>query len=532
MGDADRDCQLALIHEHQQRFEQAEELLRRALDRDPSHLQALISLAGLLLNRDQLQEALQCYRRALVLQPQLAALHYNLGATLLRVGEDQEAIRALREALRLRPDYPQALNNLGLLLRRRGRLQEAADCYHRALVLQPQQPISHNNLANVLREQQRYDQAIAHYQQAICLDPRYGDAYSNLAGIYRDRGQIIEAIACYRQVLLLHPDSADAHLNLGLTLLLAGEEAEGWREYEFRLETPALAGVRAVAPPLPRWQGEPLAAAEPLLLLAEQGLGDTLQFLRYVPLLRERGLQVRLCAQPSLHSLIVSSGIDAELLNPVLANQQRQGCWLPLLSLPALLGVSRQQPLRTAPYLRTTPAALEHWRAVLSREAGPLVAINWQGNPAIETGYFQGRSLPLAVFEALAAHPKLHFVSVQKGPGSEQLQTCRFRQRFVSCQAAVDQAWGFCDTAAILSCCDLVITSDTAVAHLAAGMGQPTWLLLKRVPEWRWGLEGDSSGWYPSMRLFRQRAPGDWAELMQRVLQALWERYPVASAQL
>lgn len=527
---ADLDCQLATIHGHHQRFEQAEALLKRALLRDPNHLQAWTSLAGLLLSRDQLQKALQCYRRALLLQPELAALHYNLGVTLLRLGEDQEAISALREALRLRPDYPQALNNLGSVLRRQGRLEEAVDCYRRVLALHPQQPISHNNLANVLREQQQADQAIAHYQQAISLDPLYGDAHANLAGVYRDRGQIALAISWYRQALVLTPESALAHLNLGLTLLLAGQEAEGWREYDWRLQTPALAGVLAVAPALPRWQGEPLAATEPLLLLAEQGLGDTLQFLRYVPLLRGRGLQVRLCAPEPLHGLIESSDIGAPILSPALAHQQQQGCWLPLMSLPALLGASRQQPLRSAPYLHTTSAALARWQAVLSCEAGPLVAINWQGNPAIETGYLYGRSLPLAAFETLTAHPQLRFVSLQKGPGSEQLGACGFRERFVCCQAAVDEAWDFCDTAAIISCCDLLITSDTAVAHLAAGMGQSTWLLLKQVPEWRWGLEGDSSGWYPSMRLFRQRRSGDWAELMQRVLQALYQRYPLSGA--
>ncbi|MFM7265361.1 MAG: tetratricopeptide repeat protein, partial [Cyanobium sp.] len=194
-----------------------------------------------------------------------------------------------------------------------------------------------------------------------------------------------------------------------------------------------------------------------------------------------------------------------------------RGPWLPLLSLPGLLRVSPDNPLHNDPYLRTTPERLAYWQHRLADVPRPLVGIAWQGNPQAELTTLRGRSLPLEAFAPLAQRTDLTFLSLQKGPGSEQLAACSFRHRFVDAQDAIDQAWDFLDAAAIAACCDLVITSDSALAHLAAGMGLPTWLLLQHLPEWRWGLQGDSSPWYPSMRLFRQATPGDWNALLDHV---------------
>ena len=258
----------------------------------------------------------------------------------------------------------------------------------------------------------------------------------------------------------------------------------------------------------------PRGPGEELLLVAEQGLGDTLQFVRYALALRQSGIAVRLCAQAPLHGLLRSSGFDAEPLTPEQAAQHWHGPWLPLLSLPALLDVSPDNPRHTDPYIHTTTERLRHWQQLLADAPRPLVAIAWQGNPNAELTTLRGRSLPLEAFAALAQRTDISFLSLQKGPGAEQLLSCSFRHRFLPIQNRIDQTWDFLDAAAIAACCDLVISSDTALAHLAAGMGLPTWLLLHHLPEWRWGLKGDTSPWYPSLRLFRQSSPGDWSSLL------------------
>jgi ADP-heptose:LPS heptosyltransferase len=218
---------------------------------------------------------------------------------------------------------------------------------------------------------------------------------------------------------------------------------------------------------------------------------------------------------------MVGSGLDVELISESEAEQVDKGYWVPLLSVPGCLGVTPSQPLESDPYLRVNQERVERWRERLAGEKRPLVGINWQGNPRHEQGTSRGRSLPLEAFAPLASVLGGGLISLQKGAGSEQLAGCSFRDRFVSCQAEIDQAWDFEETAAVLANCDLIISSDTSIVHLAGGMGLKTWLLLKKVPEWRWGLEGEDTFWYPSVRLFRQRERGDWADLMLLLIAAL-----------
>jgi hypothetical protein len=254
-----------------------------------------------------------------------------------------------------------------------------------------------------------------------------------------------------------------------------------------------------------------------LLLVTEQGLGDTLQFMRYANTLREQGVSVSFCAQPELHSLIKASGVDPSPITPQQAHQVTEGYWMPLLSVPRCLEVSPEKPIIIEPYIKTTNELLDKWKNILSVEQRPIIGINWQGNPKAEKAGLRGRSMSLEAFTPITGNCHISLLSLQKGFGSEQLETCFFKNRFVSCQEQINESWDFLDTAAIVANCDLVITTDTSVAHLAGGMGKTTWLLLHKVPDWRWGLEGDTSFWYPSMRLFRQKERGNWNEVMERV---------------
>ena len=215
--------------------------------------------------------------------------------------------------------------------------------------------------------------------------------------------------------------------------------------------------------------------------------------------------------------MIQSSGIDQNPLTPEEASEVSEGKWIPLLSLPRYLKVSPGNPIISEPYIFSTNELKKKWKNILSKEKRPIIGINWQGNPNLEKTTYQGRSIPLETFATFAKNNNFKLLSLQKGFGSEQLDHCSFKNKLVQCQPQIDSTWDFLENAAIIENCDLIITSDTSIAHLAGGMGKPTWLLLHHPPDWRWGLEGKISFWYPSMKLFRQKERHNWQEVMERV---------------
>jgi hypothetical protein len=305
-------------------------------------------------------------------------------------------------------------------------------------------------------------------------------------------------------------------------MLLLGGYKIGWKEYQWRFRFEESPSQPHAAPGCVVWNGEASAEGKnKLLLVSEQGLGDTLQFMRYTIAMREQGFDVSLCAPTKLHALIQASGIAMEPLTPEQADQVKEGGWIPLLSLPWHLGVSPTNPILSEPYIKTTDELTDKWQRLLALEQRPIIGLHWQGNPKAEIQELRGRSLCLEAFAPIAAQGPASLLSLQKGFGSEQLGSCSFQDRFVQCQDQVSDSWDFLESAAIIANCDLVITNDTAVAHLAGGMGKTTWLLLHKVPDWRWGLESESSFWYPSMRLFRQKEAGNWDEVMERVAKEL-----------
>jgi hypothetical protein len=293
---------------------------------------------------------------------------------------------------------------------------------------------------------------------------------------------------------------------------------EGWALYESRLEQ-----NQAIYVPsgLEKWDG--IAELDELLIVAEQGAGDLVQFMRYSILLRLGIPRVTILAEPKFCSLLNHyGGFDAVHSVKEPYRVMAQSAWYPMASILGLLGISNQTVVIDAPYLAADPDKTKRWTdAMLAENGGKLIGLNWQGNPVAEDSFFQGRSFPLETYAPLAELDGCEWVSMHKGPGSEQLESCSFRDRFVAAQAEIDQAWDFVETLSILQVCDLVITSDTSVAHLAGALGRPTWVLLKYVPDWRWGLEGSSTPWYPTMRLFRQQEANNWAPVIAAVGDAL-----------
>jgi tetratricopeptide (TPR) repeat protein len=542
-------------HHQAGEYRQAEEVYRQLLRGDPNprgegKARVWFVLANLCQAQGRLDEAIACYRQAVELEPREAMGHLHLGNALLQHDRHAEAEAAYRRCLQVQPNHLEALVNLGFALGEQERLDDARGCYEQALKIDPTVAEVHHNLGNVLREQGRHDEALARYDEALRLRPDYAKAHVNKGVALIARCAIDQAVACFRRGVELQPDFAEAHNSLGTALsaqgdldgalrayehalrlkpdypdavwnrslvwLLRGDYERGWRDYEGRWRCRRPFPLPAFRQP--RWDGAPLEGRT-ILLYAEQGLGDTLHFIRYAPLVKARGGRVVVQCQGALRPLLSRTpGIDqlaawGEAAPPF-------DVWVPLMSLPHLLGTTLETVPADIPYLFADPERVAHWRRELAPLPGCRVGIVWQGS--VRHPWDRHRSIPLALFEPLAAVPDVRLASLQKGPGSEQLEALAGRFPVVRLGDLVDQAAGpFVDTAAILQNLDLLIAVDTAVAHLAGGLGVPVWLAVHFTPDWRWGLGRADNPWYPTARLFRQSAPADWAPVLARMAEEL-----------
>lgn len=515
-GEREGIAQAITLLKHGQNKE-AEAILRRLITSGTHSHTVYGNLAVACGAQGRLDELIDCLRTALEIKADYPEAHNNLGFALHEKGHFEEAINHLREAIRLKPGYGDAFNNLGNSLRQIGKFREAINAYNHSLELNPDSAETYNNKGVALQESGMLEGAIKAYEKAIEVRASYAEPYFHKGTALAELGRFEEAADWYQQGLALQPTAAEWRKTLGMARLMLGDYEEGWLDYEKRLEKVGMNSTLHAQPRCSRWQGEELPANQRLLVVSEQGLGDVMQFMRYVKVLNDRGIRANLCAPEKLHGLIKQSGIDAAPLKPSEAEQISDGAWVPLVSLPMYLKVNPEQPLLTEPYIKTDQALVEQWRKKLRTEKKPIIGINWQGNPDHEKQLSRGRSIPLEALAAIARQNTGTFISLQKGYGSEQLERCSFRDQFVTCQEEISATWDFVESAAIIANCDLIITSDTATAHLAAGMGKATWLLLKKVPEWRWGLQGNKICWYPSMHLFRQEESGDWHTLAEQV---------------
>jgi len=570
---------LAIAHQHHQagRLPSAEQIYRQILELDPNQVDAL-HLLGVLahqagrpdlaivyigraiaLNGDEadfhhnrakayyasgrLPEAIEGYRRALELKPDFAVAHDNLGLALMEQGKLDEAIASFHRALDLDPHSAGALNNLGNALRNQGKLAEAIHRFGLALAIEPGFFAAQNNLGNALSDQGKaaeavaclrqavqmspnfagglynlgnalfaqsnLEEAVACYRQALRLAPAFAQAHNNLGLALVEQGKLEEAITCYRQAVALDPQHREAHSNLALPLLLLGRFEEGWMEYEWRL---ALGSPQELA--APRWNGAQVEG-ETILLFCEQGFGDSIHFIRFAELLRERSKASRIileCPAPLARLFAQSAGEGIQVVARGAGHPEPlPSDWhLPLLSAPFALRLLEPLPM-SAPYLHADPDLRATWRERLGPR-GPLrVGLAWQGNPTQSRD--RVRSIPPEQFLPLLKTDGAAFYSLQ-------IETSGIEARALERSGLIDftsQITDFADTAAFLAELDLVIAVDTAIVHLAGALGRPVWNLLTMIPHWPWGLHGGETPWYPTMRLFRQTERGGWGSVVQRV---------------
>ncbi len=492
---------------------------REALRLNPDYLEAHINLGSAFKQNGKLAEAAACYRRALQINPNHFGLHNNLGNLLKEMGQLDPAVVSYQEALRLKPDFAPTHVNLGLAWQEQNRLEEAIASFRRALPLAPQDAETHFKLGNALQKQGCAAEAIPCFAKAIELQPSYADARINLALALQEENQIGPALRHLWEAVHVQPDYPDAHWNLALALLLSGDFRNGWNEYEWRWRYPRFSS-RPRQFSQPKWNGAVLAGRT-ILLHAEQGLGDTIQFIRYAPLVAERGGRVIVECQPGLVSLLKSApGVEQ-----VVARGQplpHFDIYTPLMSLPRIFGTTLESIPAAIPYL-SAPGS-RRFQLGKPPHAKLKMGLVWAGGSLHQKDHL--RSASLAHFAPLLEIQEIAFYSLQIGPRAADLASLPNRFAIADLSPRLHD---FADTAAAISQLDLVISVDTAVAHLVGALGRPIWTLLPYAPDWRWLLERGDTPWYPSMRLFRQTLQGDWTGVITRVTGALQSRPGVRS---
>lgn len=494
-------------------FEQAVRL-------QPSMAAAHYNLGNALRAADRKQQAAASYRQAVEFEPNFAQANNNLGTTLDDLGDRDGAMRAFAEAVRSDPMLAEARFNLATALQKCGNLEAARAGYLRAIELDPHHAASHFNLGSVCQLMKRWDEARESYLEALRLRPDYAEAHCNLGVLHTNLGQYDEARARFDRILQLQPDCAEAHCNRGMLLLGEGDYAAGWPEYAWYSKCGSYYGSRFSQP---LWEGEPLQGRT-ILVVCDHGLGDTIQFVRHLPWVRSRGAgRILLAAQHALHPLLAGSGFG-ELISPDLPPKDFD-VHIPTVMLPALYYADRQAIDAEVPYLRARDELVEHWRRELAPLVGMKIGICWQGSNRFPLNNL--RSVPLAEFAPLGQRSGARLISLQQGDGREQLAQVADRFQVVDLGEDVDRQHGaFMDTAAIIQNLDLVITSDTSMAHVAGALGAKVWVAIAFAPEWRWQRQGEASPWYPSMRLFRQESAGDWSGVVARMAAELDKLLP------
>ena len=495
--------------------------LERALAIDPNLHDAHFNLGEALERLGRFAEAIPHYQTFLAHAPQHPMARLNLADSLKNDGQLGAATQLYRQLIQELPGFILAHNNLANLLRAEGQLTEAEQLFRQALQHMPNLAELHSNLAAVLISQNRIDEALEHLNYALTSSTDSTNntaAYNNMSAALLAKNRVDDALAYLDKAMSATPQQAEIHYLKGLALLVQGRLAEGFKEYEWRWGCHLFKSSR-VHLGLPRWQGEPLAGRT-LLVHAEQGLGDTLQFARYVPQLRQiagdSGRIIFECPAAAISILQPLGGFDE--IRPTSQEHAGIDVQIPLLSLPTLFGTDIDNVPAPIPYLHANPARITLWQEKLtaSGTADIRIGIAWAGNK--EHANDRNRSTQLEAFAPLAAIPGVQLISLQKGQGEDE---ARHPPSGISIQPWGETLEDYQDTAALIEALDLVICVDTSVAHLAGALGKPVWALLAHSPDWRWMMERSDSPWYPSMRLFRQKNAGDWAGVMAEVCQAL-----------
>ena len=489
-----------------------------ALEVDPQHAQAHANCGVALYELGQFSEALAHDDAAIRINPDFAQAHCNRGNALRQLQKVKEAIASYNQAIALQPQNAVAFYNRGVAFQEAGHLFPAIESYCQALVLEPHNAQTHFNLGDAYHACVQLELALSCYDKAIGLAPRYADAQNNRGLVLRDLGRLDEAVISFSQAIAQDAGHADAHLNMGLTFLLKGDFQRGWELYEWRWKAK---GTNLIIPNFEQkiWMGRSSLENKTILIHGEQGLGDALQFCRYLSQLKNRGARVLLAVHHSLRALFETlDGVDAFINKDEALPLFDYHC--PLLSLPLALQTDMDSIPKSPAYLRADPEKVSEWAVLLGAKTKPRIGVVWSS-----TSKFKGdaqRSMTFAQFQQALPPSEFQYICLQKEIKESDLLSFSERQDVAFYG---DQLHDFSDTAALVENLDLIISTCTSVPHLSGAMGKPTWVLLGHVPDWRWMLHRDDSPWYPSVKIYRQDASWQWDAVVDRVRQDLRTRF-------
>ncbi|QGJ69892.1 Hypothetical protein PBC10988_15790 [Planctomycetales bacterium 10988] len=499
-----------------ERFHQAEKLVREVLSTHPKHPEAWRQLAWIAHKAEQPNAAIDCFKQVVNFSPQSVEAWANLGALHFTQGKFEDSARFYAQAVRIQPSYWPLQRAWANSLRKAGDVDKAVEIYKNGIQQAPDNPELQCQLGNLLQESNRFDEADPYLNQAVSQSPHNPQFHSNLGILQHRQGKLPEAEESFRQAIELKPEAKEVHFHLSMTLLVQEKFEEGWEQYEYRPSgrknpTPAAQAHRV-------WEGQDLQD-KTLLIIAEQGFGDTIQFARFIkPLKDQYGCRTIFQCQKPLKSLLSScDGVDQ-----VLGRDEQLppfDYYFPLLSSGQVFNIDSHWKAEPQPYLHADPERVEAWGKRLPPKERFRVGIAWKGDRAYPAD--QSRSIPLSYFKRIADIPGCQLISLQKGEGTEQVAAFQENSSLLHYEEMDASGGAFMDSSAVMQHLDLVISADTAINHVAGALHARAFLPLTTVPDWRWYLEPNDSHWYRNLRLFRQEKYDDWAPVFERMAQAI-----------
>lgn len=476
------------------------------LDVQPNHADTLHCFGVLKHQAGESEEAIKLISKAIKNNNKNGWYYNNIVDPYLIVGELKQAEKAARKAIQLMKNTSNPYNQLGLVYKKSNRLPQAISAFRKAISINPEDHSAHNNLGDSLRLTGELDKALTHLEKAAALMPDFQNAYTNLGLLHYDQLKIRESIKAFRKALLIRPDHVNAHFNLSLSLLVRGNFQDGWPEYEWRKQKfnkfhDVFEGTA--------WDGTDISG-KTVLLYAEQGLGDTLQFVRFVLRLREKNVETVTLCQPAIHSLLSSIENIGKVIK-MGSTLPHYDCYASLLSLPFLMSINEEEFSSESPYIKAPMIGPK----LPQLGQGKKIGLVWGGNPNHANDHNRSIKLKkLVPFFQLPAD-EFSFYSLQFDERKKEIEKIKLRSdQLYDCTKNIND---FSDTAYILKQLDMLITVDTSIAHLAGAMNIPCWLLVPYAPDWRWKLDDDKTSWYPSLKLYRQQKYGDWDDVVTRV---------------
>ena len=475
------------------------------------------------------KESIICLNEAKKIDSEIAEIYFNLGKVYNKLNEFNLSISNYKKSIEINSKFNLSYQNLVLILFKESKFEEAQVIIEKGLFHLPEDPILNYNYGLVLSKLNKFKEAIKQFKKLLISTPKNVGVKINYGHLLCEKHLFDEAKIQFEDALKIEPNSAALHMSYSELLFRIKRYKDSWKEYEWRFIGDKSEVSLSFSPIAIKGNESNFDNFQIILLIAEQGLGDTLQFIRYAKILKDKGKTIYIWAPKQLHTIIKNTNLVDKFLSIEESSCFKDGCYIPLMSLPKLFDVPYKNTLSQKPYLKTYKNLDKKWAEIFSNERKKIIGIHWQGNPKQEKSDWSKnkRSFPLSCFAPLSKIENILLISLQKGYGSEQLNNCEFKNKFISHQKEINGIWDFAEIASIIKNCNLIITSDSAVAHLAGGLGVETWLLLKYLPDWRWEVKGDQTLWYKNLRIFRQDSSRDWNKVHQNVAKELKLKFKI-----